>query len=85
MDMKRMEAEMHLLLGRVNGLHAAIAVIARSLPSGTASVAAEQLALASKRVHSDALAEPVPDSMIEEMRRVMDEMSRVLREAARGR
>lgn len=82
MDIKRLEAELLLILGRVNGLHAAITVIARTLPPDVASEAARQLGEASERIHSDALASPVPDATVDEMRRVIEQLRFVLQAAA---
>lgn len=76
--------DLHLMLGRLNGLHAAILTIARTIPAEQAKVAASAIEGAAERVHADALASPVSDLQITEMRRVLMEIASVLQQAARN-
>lgn len=73
--------DLQLMLGRINAIHAAVVVIAGSLPAATAQAAATKLREGTERVHSDALASPVPDAVIQEMHRVMLELTMVLETA----
>lgn len=75
--------DLHLMLGRLNGLHAALVVIAGSLPPDAARAAAQKLRQSTEQVHADALALPIADLQVHEMHRVMQEMTGVL-EAAGG-
>lgn len=75
--------DLHLMLGRLNGLHAAVLTIARTLPAAQAATAAAAMQEGAERVHSDALASPVSDVQITEMRRVLMEVTSVLQQAAR--
>ncbi len=77
--------DLNLMLGRLNGLHAAVLTIARTLPAEQAQTAAAAMRDASEKVHSDALASPVSDTQINEMHRVMSEIAVVLQHAAQAR
>ena len=76
--------ELHLVLGRLNGVHAALVVIAGSLPPSAALAAAAQLREGTERVHADALALPLADVQISEMHRVMRELTMVLETAGQA-
>lgn len=73
--------DLNLMLGRLNGLHAAVAVIAGSLPAAAAQAAASKLREGAERAHADALALPVADIQIQEMLRVMRGLTMVLETA----
>ena len=75
--------DLHLMLGRINGLHAVVLNIARTLPPSQATEAAKALRSASEAIQADALATPTSDLQINEMARVMDEAARVLDAAAK--
>lgn len=76
--------DLHLMLGRINGMHAALCVIAGSLPLSAAQAAAGQLRTGAERIHADALASPVADVQIQEMHRVMLELTMVLETAGQA-
>lgn len=80
--MKDLTAEMRVILGRVNGVEAALYVIAKHLPPSSALLAAAELRASSEAVTADALATPIHDSTIQEMRRVMAQVARFLDSAA---
>lgn len=75
-------SNLHLMLGRLNGLHAAVVAIAASLPPAAAQAAATTLREGAERVHADALASLVSDLQVNEMQRVTGELVRVLEAAA---
>lgn len=76
--------DLHLMLGRLNGVHAALTVIAGSLPPAIAQAAASKLREGAERVHADALALPIADLQIQEMHRVMGELTMVLETAGQS-
>lgn len=76
--------DLQLMLGRLHGVHAALCVIAGSLPTTTAQAAAAQLRRGTEQVHADALASPVADVQIQEMHRVMRELTMVLETAGQA-
>ncbi len=80
--MDRIEDEMALMLGRINGVHAACVVIARHLPAAVAAAAAQDMRRASEAVTADALALPIADLTRHEMERVMLEVAMILESAA---
>lgn len=73
--------DLQLMLGRLDGVHAALAVIAGSLPPDAARAAAAKLRAGSEPVIADALASPIADTRLQEMQRVMAELLMVLETA----
>lgn len=76
--------DLNLMLGRLNAVHAAICVICGSLPQSVAQVAAPKMRESTERVHADALALPIADGQVQEMHRVMAELTTLLESAAQG-
>ena len=76
-----LNANLAITVGRVNALHTAVLVMARSLQPAVASEAHAQLARASEAVTADALATPIPDATLDETQRVLLEIVRVLESA----
>lgn len=76
--------DLHRMLGRLNGIHAAVCVIARRLPADCARSAAADLRRANESIEADALALPVADIQLDEFRRVRDELAWILEHAANG-
>ena len=77
-------AELHTIIGRVNGLHAFCLTLAGAQPPATASIAATNLRSAMLRVEADAVASPIPDAHLNEMMRVMEQLHSVLHLASQG-
>ena len=77
-------AELHVVIGRVNALHAFCAVIARSLPPTVAAIAEANLKDAHARVEADALASPIAEPHLQEMTRVLSELQHVLHAATQS-
>jgi hypothetical protein len=80
--LEKLEANLNIALGRINGLHALLYVIARSLPIDIAKVCAENAELAKEKVIADSVALPIPDSMMNEQIRVLEEGVKILRIAS---
>lgn len=74
--------ELHRMLGRLNGLHGAVQVIAAAMPQAIAQAIAPNMRSAIEGVHADALATPIPDVQMQEMLRVMTDMAAHLEAAA---
>lgn len=78
---EKLMKDLNVMFGRLNGMHAALSVIAGSLPPDAAKAAASKLRAGTEHVRADVLALPVPDVQMEEMIRVMREMLMVLETA----
>jgi hypothetical protein len=83
-EIEALQLNLQIAVGRLNGLHTVLLVIARSLPSEVAQKAARELRRAAEAVHSDALAMPVPEELIAEQMRVQLELAGVLELAAKS-
>lgn len=67
-----------LMLGRLSALQVGLWVVAASLPPGAKQIAAMKMQEATERVHADALALPLPEAQVEEMHRLMLELTMIL-------
>ncbi len=74
-----------LMLGRLSALQVGLWVIAASLPPSAKQIAASKMQEAMERVHADALALPLPDTQVEEMRSLMLELAMILNTPAQER
>lgn len=81
---EKMINDLHVMMGRLNGLHASLVCVASALPKDVAARAATSLQEGSERVVADLLGLPIPDKNAEEMQRVMLEMAGVLRTTAQS-
>lgn len=80
-----MNDDLHVMLGRLDALHAVVLTIARSLPPEVAQQSADALQVASERVQADALASPKSDTQLAAMAEVLTGALHVLRSAAQDR
>lgn len=71
-------ADVEIILGRVNALHAFCMAIAESLPNETLAVAAQAMLVGYAKIEADALACPIPERTLQEMLRVMAELQTML-------
>lgn len=78
-----LDENMNIALGRLNAVHALVAVIARDLPSDVAARCAAHAREAAARIDADLNASPLPESMIHEMQRVLSEGIGLLESAAK--
>lgn len=77
------EENMSLALGRLNAVHMLMVVLARQLPPDVAERCAHQAREAQARIDADLIAAPLPESMLNEMQRVMAEGVRLFELAAK--
>jgi len=74
--------DLHTMLGRLNGIHAAVVLIAQRLPPDCARAAAKDLRASEDPIEAGALASPIPDVQLNEFRRVRNEIAHQLEWAA---
>lgn len=79
-----LEEELHVIIGRVNALHAAVTTIAAYLPKDVAATTAVGMREAAERVHADMLSLPINDLHINECSRVLNELAMVLESNAKA-
>lgn len=84
-EFAKLRANLEIAVGRLNAIHVVVLVMARSLPQEVAAKAYVQLAASSEAVVSDGLATPVPNDLLAEMERVLDEVRQILRLASQSR
>lgn len=77
-EIERLKANQEIMLGRLNALHAAVHTLVRlnGQPPGPLSAA---LTDAAQRVEADAVASPLPQRAVDEMQRVLNELSQAAR------
>ncbi|MGK5049827.1 hypothetical protein ACQ4WP_28665 [Janthinobacterium sp. GB4P2] len=89
MDVERrlanLEENMSIALGRLNAVHSLVVVVARQLPTDVAVRCASAAREAASRIEADLVASPLPESMILEMQRVINEGIMVLDAAAKAK
>lgn len=73
-----LKQSLDLMLGRLGALQVGLWMVAASLPPGAKKVAAAKMQEATERVHADALALPLPETQVEEMHRLMLELTMIL-------
>ena len=78
------EANLNICMGRLNALHAFCLALARSMPTATAAAIAPAIQQAFARVEADATASPLPDALVNEMSRVLGELSALVALAAQS-
>jgi hypothetical protein len=80
--METIEANVAIMLGRLNGMHAVVLTVLREMPKPVASAAARALGVARQKVEADAVASPIPEATLHEMLAVIDQARQVLSAAA---
>lgn len=73
-EIENLTANVEIILGRLNALHAAVHTLVR-LNGQPPSTVATAMSDAAQRVVADALASPIPERMSREMQRVLEELS----------
>lgn len=75
-ELEKLTANVEIMLGRLNALHTTMHMLVRTNgqpPERTAAVLLD----AARRVEAGALAAPIPERTLEEMQRVLTELSHV--------
>lgn len=75
----QLAANMDIALGRINAVHAGLLVLSRYVPKESLIAAADEITHAAEAIHADALATPIPESLVDEMQRVLLQLSEVMR------
>jgi hypothetical protein len=75
---ENIEANLHIVLGRLNAVHAGLLVVAKHIPADKLAAAANEIRTSAEAIHADALATPIPESTLNEMQRVLHELAQVL-------
>ena len=83
MNTEQLANETAIILGRVNGLHAILLTLLRTLPHETASKTLGALKDATEKIHADAIALPLRNETLDEMIRVLEQAQSVLLSASK--
>ena len=78
-DISNLNANMNIVIGRVNAVHTGLLVAAKHMPKESLLAAANEINQAAEAIHADALATPLPEALLDEMQRVLLELAEVLR------
>lgn len=79
-----LEENMSIALGRLNAVHSLVVVIAWQLPPDVAQRCAASARNTAAQIDADLVASPLPESMINEMQRVIADGVMLLDLAAKG-
>lgn len=80
-EIERMNAELEIMLGRLNALHVAVHTLVRTTAAPPATQAAALLD-AARRVEADAVASPLSQRTIDELQRVLHELAQAAQQRA---